>query len=187
MRRFLNGLYAISLGLSALCLTLIAILVAAQIAGRVGDRILLAFGTDAVGLAVPSLAEIGGFLFVAASTLALAPTLKSASHVRVTVLAAALGAKGARVLDSAMLAGATVLAVFAAWHSTLQLIDSWKFGSVSYGVVPVPLWIPQAAMSAGFVVLAIAVVDELVTLLRGGVPDFRREEEGRDAVSGAVE
>ena len=45
---------------------------------------------DAIGLQVPSLAEIGGFLFVAAAFLALPATLRAAGHVRVTMLAKAL-------------------------------------------------------------------------------------------------
>lgn len=180
MRRVLEGLYRLALALAALCLVLIAVLVLAQVLGRIADKLLLFAGLRAFGLAVPSLAEIGGFLFVAASCLAFAPTLRAGTHVRVKIIAGAVGEGIARGLDAAMLIGAAALACFAAWHSSLLVLDSWQSGSVSYGTIPIPLWLPQTAMAAGFVILAIAVIDELVLTMTTGKAAFREAEAARD-------
>jgi hypothetical protein len=65
MRRALDLTYAAAMVASAAALVTIAVLVFVQIAGRILDRVLVAAGREAIGLQVPSLAEIGGFLFVA--------------------------------------------------------------------------------------------------------------------------
>jgi len=37
-----------------------------------------------------------------------------------------------------------------------------------------PLWIPQSSFAFGSVLLFVAVLDELIIVLRGGVPTFVR-------------
>ncbi|MDG4647376.1 TRAP transporter small permease [Roseibacterium sp. SDUM158017] len=172
MRRALDLIYASALVASACGLVSIAALVFIQIAGRILDRALLAAGMETVGLQVPSLAEIGGFLFVAAAFLALPATLRAAGHVRVTMLARALPDAGARALTVAVLAAGLGLAGFATWHSWLQALDSWQFDSVSFGMIPIPLWIPQGAMTLGLGIFAVALLDELLAALAGRTPAF---------------
>jgi len=179
MRRMLDLTYAAALIASAVALVAIAVLVFAQIAGRILDRALVALGQDALGLQVPSLAEIGGFLFVAATFLALPATLRSAGHVRVTILANNLPETLARGLTVIVLAAALALALFAVWHSGAQMADSWAFNSVSFGMVQIPLWLPQGAMTLGLAIFALALIDELLTALRGGTPGFVGAEASR--------
>ena len=184
MRRLLDSTYFAALVAAALALIAIAVLVFVQIAGRVIDRALLAFGGDAWGLQVPSLSEIGGFLFVASAFLALPYTLRSAGHVRVTMLAQALPRPAARALTVVVLASALALAGFATWHSWEQVVDSWKFNSVSFGMVRIALWIPQGAMTLGLAILVVALIDELIAALRGGDPAFVRAEAARGIEDG---
>ena len=184
MRRILDLVYASALVASAATLVTIAVLVFAQIAGRILDRVLLATGGTALGLQVPSLAEIGGFLFVGAAFLALPATLKGAGHVRVTMLAQALPARAARALTALVLAAALALALFAAWHSGVQAQDSWAFNSVSFGMVRVPLWIPQGVMTLGLALFALALADELILALTGQTPGFAEAEAARSIDGG---
>jgi TRAP-type C4-dicarboxylate transport system permease small subunit len=179
MRRVLDLVYAAALVASALALVAIAVLVFAQIAGRILDRVLVAVGGSAIGFQVPSLAEIGGFLFVGAAFLALPATLKAAGHVRVTMLAQALPPMAARAVTVIVLGAALALAVFAAWHSGIQVQDSWAFNSVSFGMIRVPLWIPQGVMTLGLALFALALADELITALKGGIPAFVAAEAAR--------
>ena len=44
-----------------------------------------------------------------------------------------------------------------------------------------PLWIPQLSFALGSLLLLIAVVDEFIIVLRGGVPTFVREVAERHA------
>ena len=179
MRRALDLLYAACLVASAACLVAIASLVFVQIGGRILDRVLLSLGAAAQGIQVPSLAEIGGFLFVAAAFLALPATLRAAGHVRVTILARLLPPGPGRIATALVLAAALALACFAAWHSGLQALDSWQFDSVSFGMIPIPLWIPQGVMTFGLAVFAVALADELAAALRGGTPAFVAAEAAR--------
>jgi TRAP-type C4-dicarboxylate transport system permease small subunit len=183
MRRALDFTYAAAMVASAAALVAIAALVTVQIAGRILDRVLVAMGREVIGLQVPSLAEIGGFLFVAAAFLALPATLRAAGHVRVTILAKTLPAGLARLLTILVLAGAVGLAGFATWHSWLQVVDSWRFASVSFGMIPIPLWIPQGAMTLGLLIFAVALLDELATALTGGTPAFVAAE-GAKSIDG---
>jgi TRAP-type C4-dicarboxylate transport system permease small subunit len=179
MRRLLDRVYAGALALACLSMIAIAALVFAQIVGRLIDRALIVAGAEPLGLAIPSLTDFGAFLFVAAAMLALPAALRSAGHVRVT-LALALAPPGVgRVLTGVVLVCALGLAGFAAWHAAAQALDSWRFDSVSYGMVKVPLWIPQGIMAVGLGLLAVAIADELVTALRGRTPAFRMAEEQR--------
>ena len=179
IRRTLDRLYALALGLSCLTMVGIALLVLAQILGRLTDRALIAAGAEPLGLSIPSLSDFGGFLFVAGVSLALPATLRAAGHVRVTLLLNFGGPAVSRALTTLVLICALGLSGFAAWHVTAQAWDSFSFNAVSFGMVRVPLWIPQGVMAAGFILLAIAVLDELVCLLSGRTPAFVTAEAER--------
>jgi hypothetical protein len=43
---------------------------------------------------------------------------------------------------------------------------------VSQGLVPVPLWLPQSGMALGLIIMAIALLDDLLVLLAGGTPSY---------------
>jgi TRAP-type C4-dicarboxylate transport system permease small subunit len=179
MRRVLDGIYNTALGAACAAMVLIAVLVMAQILGRLIDRLLMAAGVAPLGLSLPSLSDFGGFLFVAAAMLALPATLRKAGHVRVTLLLGLGGPGLQRAITGFALLVSIGLGAFATWHAAAQAIDSWRFGTTSFGMVPVPLWGPQAVMALGFGLLVLALVDELLTLLRGAVPAFRVAEDSR--------
>lgn len=183
MRRMLDRLYDGALWLAALAFALIAGLVLLQILGRLVDRAARALGLSPPGFTIPSLAEFGAFLFVGAVFLGLAGTLRAGGHVRVKLLIRSLPPAAARWLGAGVAALAAALAAFASWSSLLQTLDSLKFASVSYGMIPIPLAIPQAVMTLGLALFTVALLDAMVTLLRGGTPahdaaELRTEEAG---------
>lgn len=172
MRAALDRLYAFALVLSAVAFASIAVLVLVQIAGRLIDRTARAVGAAPPGITVPSLAEIGGFLFLSAVFLGLAGTLVSGGHVRVTLLTRTLPAPAERALGFLVCLGAAGLAAFSTWSSGLQAWDSWVFSSVSYGMIKMPLWLPQGVMTLGLALLTLALLDAALTLARGGSPAY---------------
>lgn len=182
MRALLNGLYRASAAGAAACLCVIAGLVLVQVFGRILDGALRAMSLPVAGITVPSLNEIAGFLFVAATFLALAATLRQADHIRVSMLIKAVGPKVRRVLEAVVLAIGTGLASYAAYHGVLQVVDSIQFSTVSFGVIAIPLWIPQSALAAGLVVFAIAMADELFTVLTSGTPTYQGHEEAKSEI-----
>jgi TRAP-type C4-dicarboxylate transport system permease small subunit len=176
MRKLLDGLYTFTLALSAACLVVILVLVGAQVCGQIVDSTLKLFGFAPYGFLIPSLAEIGGYLFGAASFLALGATLKRGAHIRVTMLLGALGKGPRRILEFWALFAGLAIAAYATWSLGTLAFFSWKFGDVSSGLLPVPYWIPQAAMTLGLVTLCVALVDEIVLTWRKGSPSFIRAE-----------
>jgi TRAP-type C4-dicarboxylate transport system permease small subunit len=179
MRRVLDAVYGGALIAACAAMVAIAVLVGVQVLGRIADRVALALGMAPPGIAIPSLSDFGGFLFVAAASLALPATLRGGGHVRVTLLAGVLRGVPGRVASGIVLLGALALAGFAAWHSGVQAWDSWAFNTRSYGMVRTPLWIPQSVMTLGFVLLVVAVLDEAVALLSGRTPAWQRAESER--------
>ncbi|MGP9821577.1 TRAP transporter small permease [Salinarimonas sp. NSM] len=177
MRRALDLLYAAGLWLSALCILVIATLVGLQVVARVWDAILQALDLPRSGFVILSLAEISGYLFAAASFLALAGTLKAGAHIRVTMLVNALPGRARTAIEAAALAFGTVAAGFGTWAIGGYAWESWRFGEISPGLVQVPLVWPQAAMAAGAGLLTIAFLDELVGTLRTGRPSFAAAED----------
>lgn len=176
MRRSLDGLYTFTLALAAACLVVILLLVGAQICGQIFDALLRLFGYPPYGFLIPSLPELGGYLFGAASFLALGATLKRGAHIRVTMLLGAVPSGARRALELWALVAGFIVAVYATWSLGWLAYFSWKFGDVSSGLLPIKYWIPQSAMTFGLVTLCIALVDEFVETLRRGSPSFVKAE-----------
>ncbi|MBS4010408.1 MAG: TRAP transporter small permease subunit [Roseovarius sp.] len=184
LRGLLDRLYAAGFVLAALALVTIAGLVLVQVLGRVIDKTLLAIGQEPVGIAITSLSELGGFLFVGAVFLALAGTLRSGGHVRVTLLIHSVPPSAARMLSGVALLLALGLCSFALYSAGVQARDSWAFNAVSFGMAKFPLWVPQTVMVVGLGLFWVALLDEFVTLLRGSVPSFQQAEDGKGVQDG---
>lgn len=182
IRRALDALYAGAAVAAAACLAAIAVLVSLQVIGRLADAALSGLGRPRYGFLIPSLAEIGGFLLVAGSFLALASTLRHAVHIRVNLLLQHLPERPRRALQTVSVAASAAAIVYFAFQAAKLAADSWRFGEVSYGIVPIPLVIPQAAMAAGLAIFAVALLDDLLAMLAGRTPSFAAAEEaGRGA------
>ncbi|MEM7223962.1 MAG: TRAP transporter small permease [Pseudomonadota bacterium] len=165
MRALLDGLYKLAGALAAVFLTAIAVLILAQIIGRFFNVL------------VPSANEFAGFSMAASSFLALAYTFRAGGHIRVTLVILRLPEGTRRIFELTSLAAGAVLIAFFAWHAVLLVLDSWEYDDLSDGLIAIPLWIPQCGMAAGLIVLAIALVDELVQVIRGHTPSYATAED----------
>lgn len=178
MRRALDTLYRLSGGLAAVFLMAICLIVILQVSANILDTVSTAVTGEPVGLVVPSYAEFTGFFLVAASFLALANTLHGGSHIRVSLLIRGLGPRSRRWAEIWCTAVGLAFTAYFAWYAVWLVVDSHAFNDVSPGIVPVPLWIPQSAMALGLVILAIALADEFVNVLRGRPPAYAKGDEG---------
>lgn len=165
MRALLDGLYRVSGGLAAMFLAGIAVLILAQIIGRFFD------------ILVPSANDFAGFCLAASSFLALAYTFRGGGHIRVSLVLQRLPAKARRGCEIGSLLIAACLISYFAWQAILLTRDSWKFGDLSDGLIAVPLWIPQTAMAFGLIVLAVALIDTAVAVIRGEIPPYQGTEQ----------
>ncbi len=172
MRALLTHVYKASHALACACLALIAGLVVAQVLLRLFDALLRLVGQAPMGIIIPSLTELGGFLLVAATALALGPALKSGTHVRVSLLVENVPASLRRAMNALVLLAALLLVAFATYHLWDLTADALRFDERSYGLVAYPLWIPQAILTLGFAVFTLALLDEFALTLRTGRPGF---------------
>jgi TRAP-type C4-dicarboxylate transport system permease small subunit len=169
VRAALELIYKTSGVAAGFFLVAIGALTAAQIAGRLA------------GFAAYSYDDFAGFAMAASSFLGLAYTLRANEHIRMTLVLHHTRAPLRRVLETASLAVATFLVGLFAWFTCDMTFTSYQLGDVSQGLVPVPLWIPQAGMALGLVVLAIAFVDDLAAALRGRTTSYADAEARRAA------
>jgi TRAP-type C4-dicarboxylate transport system permease small subunit len=155
MRRALDRLYNAAAYAAALLMVGTLAMVLLGIFGR-----LLSFqvrGTDAYA----------GYCMAGAGFLALAYTLMRGEHIRVTLVLEHIGIAGKRWLERWSLLASMILTIAFAWYSVRLAWQSHAFHDISTSNDATPLWIPQLSMAIGNVVLAIALLDQFVSELRG--------------------
>jgi len=169
LRRLLDGLFLGAGVLGAGCVALICLLMVAQSLGRQFD------------VATGAITDVVAWLCAAAAFLTMAHAFKHGDFVRVTLLLEKLAPGARRVLELLSLGIATLATAYLAWWACRFTYESWAFNEVAQGLLPLPIWIPQSSFALGALLLVLAVVDEFVIVLRGGVPTFVRLVEERHA------
>lgn len=164
MRKSLDFLFRLTSVLAAVFLVIIALLILAQSLGRL------------VGIAVQDANEMAGFCLAAGTFLALGPTLRHGGHIRVLLVTSHLKGASKRLLETVTLLMAIFLAGYFTWFMGSLAQESWSYGDASPGVLAFPLWIPQAAMTVGLVMLTVAFVEALFDTLRGAEPIYAAHE-----------
>lgn len=155
MRKLLDTLYEGAAWLAALFMIGLLLMVLLSIVSR------------QLHFHVPGTDAYAGYLMAASGFLALAHTLKQGEHIRVTLLLGHLRGAARRGMEIWALAAASALAGLFAFYSVRLAWQSHKFHDISTGNDATPLWIPQIGMALGTLILAIALVDELVLEIRG--------------------
>src|SRR5690606_16628070 len=163
MLTVLNRIYAAGAVLAASCMVSIALLTLAQIAGRL------------LGVLIVDAGEFAGFAMAGSIFLALAHTLRTGGHIRVNLLITRIRGPVRRLVEMWCLLFAIVLCGMFAIFSVRMVIDSYAFGDISIGMMPIPLWIPQSTMAAGAIVFLIALIHELVLVMREGQAGYMSE------------
>jgi TRAP-type C4-dicarboxylate transport system permease small subunit len=111
----------------------------------------------------------------ACAFLGLAHTFKSGEMIRVGLLIDRFTGRTRHALELVALAIGLGFIGFFTWHAIRLTYDSYRLNDLAQGVLPVPLWIPQLGYTSGLVILAVAFVDELVHVLGGNRPRYRKE------------
>lgn len=177
--RLLDGVYFASGVLAACFMVTILLLIVAQMVARW------------TGIALPGTTEFAGYAMAATSFFALSHAMMRGAHIRVSIL---LNANDflKRWLDVLAVFGAAVIATYFARFAVKanffsemlndrtqgqDQIPAWVVSafqldlagvSTAEGLVYTPVWIPQLAMSAGTILLAIALWDTLFRMLITG-------------------
>ncbi len=155
MRKALDGLYLGAGWLAALFMIGVLAMVLLSIVSRL------------VGFYVPGTDAYAGYAMAGAGFLALAHTLKSNEHIRVTLIIGKLTGGARRGLELWALSVAVLMSGALAWFSWRLVWQSHQFHDISTSADATPLWIPQILMGLGCTVLCIALIDEWALELRG--------------------
>src|SRR5690242_11927620 len=155
MRRFLDRLYWASGAFAALCLAAICALMLAQSVVR------------EFGILIRGADDISSWLCAASAFLALGYTFRHGELVRVGLFIDLLPAGGLRRAAELVALTITLLFVgYMAWAAASFVYESWKFKEVAQGLIKIPIWIPQMSFVLGVLVFFVAVLDELILVLR---------------------
>ena len=169
LRSALDGAYAAAAVAGASCIVLICALMVFQAVGRK-----LGFPTGAIN-------DLVSWLCAAAAFLTMAHAFKHGDFVRVTLVLEKLSPATRRRFELTCLAIASAALAYLAFWACKFTYQSWEFKEVAQGLWAVPIWIPQLSFAFGSVLFLVAVLDELVIVLLGGVPTFVRLVEERHA------
>ena len=169
MRRFLDALYLAAGGVAAAMVAAIAVLMIGQSALR------------ALGVATGAVNDVVSWCCAAAAFLAMAHAFKHGDFVRVTLLLEKLDPRARRLLEISCLSIGTAATAYLAWSAAHFTYESWEFNDIAQGLLPIALWIPQLSFALGALLLLVAMVDELVRVLRGARPTYVTAVEERHA------
>lgn len=169
LRRLLDGLYALSGGLAALSLLAIFLVMMAQVVLR------------EMGRQLPGADDLSAYLCVATTFFALAATFRRGELIRVSMVLDRLGPGMRRAMEGLVLALAAVLVATIAWYTMQDMLFSREIEEVAQGTVAFPLWVPKLALPIGTGLLLVAILDELVGVLRGARPGYVVAAEARAA------
>jgi TRAP-type C4-dicarboxylate transport system permease small subunit len=98
--------------------------------------------------------------------------LRNGGHVRVPMLIERLRPTSRRLLEIALAAFGLGVTGFCAYALVDQAVRTAAFGSRSFYPMATPLWIPQSALAAAFVLFALACFARLVRLAIGESPEI---------------
>ena len=154
MRKALDGLYLASGVLAAVFLAAIAVVIIIQVVARL------------MGIAFDS-TEISGFFMAASTFLGLACTFRAGGHVRVSLLVNSTEGARRKLLELWCCVFGALLCAYASWHILMFTLESFEYQDVSPGLMAIPFWIPQAGMSAGMIILTIALADAALAVAAG--------------------
>ena len=169
MRRLLDGLYNGAGALGAFCVFLIFVL---MIVAGVGRQ---------MNWHVSGLNDAVSWLCAAAAFFAMAHAFRHGDFVRVTLLLDMASPRVRRTLDVVCLLIAAVSVAYLTYWATSFTWESYEFAEMATGLLVIPIWIPQSTFVIGCWLLLIAMIDELVGVLRGETPSYQRAVEERHA------
>jgi len=125
--------------------------------------------------------DVVSWLCAAAAFMGMAHAFKNGDFVRVTLLLERLSPPLKRGFEIASLLLATVAIGYLAWWAARYTWESYQFNDIANNMVAIPMWIPQLSFVIGAALFLLAVVDELVIVLRGGKPTYERLVDERHA------
>jgi TRAP-type C4-dicarboxylate transport system permease small subunit len=163
IRTFLDRLYLFAGYLAGFFLVLIF-----------GIMMFMSLGRQ-VGWNIPAGDDFASWCMAAMAFLGLAHTFKRGEIIRVGVLIEKVTGRKRWALEISALGISTAFTLYFSWYAVAMTYDSWRFHDMAQGVLSIPLWIPQLGYCSGLVILSIALIDEMIHVLRGNKPTYEKD------------
>jgi TRAP-type C4-dicarboxylate transport system permease small subunit len=134
-----------------------------------------------LGVATAGVDDVVSWMTAAAAFLAMAHSFRHGDFVRMTLIIDAVPARVRRPMELVAICAGLVGTGYAAYWVVRSVIDSWRYQEMTTGLLVVPLWIPQISFAFGAMLLFVALLDELISVLRGARPSYVAAVEERHA------
>ena len=150
---------------AGIAIVTIAVAILAQIVGRL------------LGYNLFGMVELSTFAMVAATFIALPYTLATGGHIRILFVVAPLRSRPRRWVEVACYAITLLFVLYFLYYCGDLTVDSFRRGARSQGMLSAPLWIPQALMTFGILLFALALAHGVIGLMRGTAAPQTQESE----------
>jgi TRAP-type C4-dicarboxylate transport system permease small subunit len=155
--------------MAAICLAGVCVLMLTQ-----------AFAREA-GFLIRGADDVTAWLCAASAFLALGHTFRKGELVRVGLWIEHMAPAARWRAEVLALSIAALFVGFMVFAVTRFVYESWQFNELAQGLLRIPIWIPQTTFLVGALVFFVAVLNELVTVIRGRKPAYQVAEEQRRA------
>jgi len=119
-----------------------------------------------LGFVVPSALELAGYATAGLIFLGLAPTLRAGGHIRVGLLLERLPPGPRRAVEAGALLLGLLASLFAAYHAWAKAAESYRYGDLAPGLLPLPLWLPQGFLALGLSFFALGLLEAFLKAAR---------------------
>ncbi len=153
--KWIEGLCNAGAFFSAIFMALIVILIMVEI--------ILRAGFNASTLVA---AEFSGYFLVVVVVLGFGYTLQHKAHIRITLVWDRLSARWKKIFDVIVASTSLIITLYALIYSVRMVYDTYSLGMREDSLVETPLWIPQAVIPVGLLMLFLQLVAFILRRLR---------------------
>lgn len=147
LQKLLDRIYQLAGLLSALCIILMFVGILAQILAR------------QFAMHIPSSSDIVGYCVAWSAFLGLAYAMHHQAHIRVELVTSRLSKTWQRGLNICVGAFATLLLGAVSYYVLDLVLESFSYGDVTDGEVPLPLGMVELPMCVGLVLFTVSMLD----------------------------
>lgn len=165
MQKLKHYFYKSSLVLSGGCLVIMTLLILTQIIAR------------SMSIVIPSSEDFAGWLLSATVFFGLAYTFNAGGHIRVSILLIRLNKTVRRYFEIFNLIIGLLVSGYLAFYTFYTVIESFQYDEVTDTYLAVPLGFVQLPMAIGSLFLFIAILDNIIIVIKGETPDYLTNED----------
>lgn len=125
------------------------------------------------GILLPGTEDIATFSMVGLAFLGLPSVYIAGMHIRVESVYMRLSDQKKRNMNVFCTGLGIQVCSILIYLSGVLTWDSYRFGDTSFGLLSIPLWIPQLPIPLGLSLMALAMLDDMIALIRGDEASFQ--------------